>query len=58
MSNKDSTISKISMYRLDLLLIKPYKLLYNTFNSFEPLLIHIIDNEGNEEWGERHISPG
>ena len=58
MSNKDSTITKISMYRLNLPLIKPYKLSYNTFYSFEPLLIHIIDNEGNEGWGEQHISPG
>ena len=58
MSNKDSTITKISMYRLNLPLIKPYKLSYNTFHSFEPLLIHIIDNEGNEGWGEQHISPG
>ncbi len=58
MSNKDSTITKISMYQLNLPLIKPYKLSYNTFYSFEPLLIHIIDNEGNEGWGEQHISPG
>ncbi len=58
MSNKDSTITKISMYLLNLPLIKPYKLSYNTFYSFEPLLIHIIDNEGNEGWGEQHISPG
>ena len=52
MSNKDSIITKISIYRLDLPLIKPYKLSYNTFYSFEPLLIHIIDNEGNDisEW--------
>ncbi len=58
MSNKDSIITKISIYRLDLPLIKPYKLSYNTFHSFEPLLIHIIDNAGNEGWGEQHISPG
>ncbi len=58
MSNKDSIITKISIYRLDLPLIKPYKLSYNTFHSFEPLLIHIIDSEGYEGWGEQHISPG
>ena len=39
-------------------LTKPYKLSYNTFYSFEPLLIHIIDDQGNEGWGEQHISPG
>ena len=58
MNDKDNTISKISIYRLDVPLIKPYKLSYNTFHSFEPLLIHIIDNNGNEGWGEQHISPG
>jgi L-alanine-DL-glutamate epimerase-like enolase superfamily enzyme len=58
MSIKNNTISKISIYRLDVPLIKPYKLSYNTFHSFEPLLIHIIDSNGNEGWGEQHISPG
>ncbi len=58
MNNKENTISKITIYRLNLPLIKPYKLSYNTFHSFEPLLIHIIDNNGNEGWGEQHISPG
>ena len=58
MDDKDNTISKISIYRLDVPLIKPYKLSYNTFHSFEPLLIHIVDNNGNEGWGEQHISPG
>ena len=58
MNDKDNTISKISIYRLDVPLIKPYKLSYNTFHSFEPLLIHIVDNNGNEGWGEQHISPG
>ena len=57
MNDKDNTISKISIYRLNVPLIKPYKLSYNTFYSFEPLLIHIIDNNGNEGWGEQHISP-
>ena len=58
MNYKDSIISKIKIYRLNVPLIKPYKLSYNTFHSFEPLLIHIVDNEGNEGWGEQHISPG
>ena len=58
MNYKDSIISKIKIYRLNVPLIKPYKLSYNTFHSFEPLLIHIVDDEGNEGWGEQHISPG
>ena len=55
---RDNMITKITIYRLDVPLIKPYKLSYNTFNSFEPLLIHIVDDQGNEGWGEQHITPG
>ena len=55
---RDNIISKVTIYRLDVPLIKPYKLSYNTFYSFEPLLIHIVDDQGNEGWGEQHISPG
>ena len=58
MKDQGNTISKITLYRLNVPLIKPYKLSYNTFYSFEPLLVHIVDNHGNEGWGEQHISPG
>ena len=58
MNNKESTISKVTIYRLNVPLIKPYKLSYNTFHSFKPLLIQITDDNGKEEWGEQHISPG
>ena len=58
MKDQDNTISKITLYRLNVPLIKPYKLSYNTFYSFEPLLVHVVDNYGNEGWGEQHISPG
>ena len=55
---RDNIISKVTIYILDVPLIKPYKLSYNTFYSFEPLLVHIVDDQGNEGWGEQHISPG
>ena len=58
MVDRSNIISKVTIYNLDVPLIKPYKLSYNTFFSFEPLLIHILDDEGNEGWGEQHISPG
>ena len=58
MQDEDNYIIKVNLFRLDVPLIKPYKLSYNTFNSFEPLLIHIIDKNGKEGWGEQHISPG
>ena len=44
---RDNIVSKVTIYRLDVPLIKPYKLSYNTFYSFEPLLIHILDDQGN-----------
>ena len=58
MIDRSNIISKVTIYGLDVPLIKPYKLSYNTFYTFKPLLIHIIDDEGNEGWGEQHISPG
>ncbi len=58
MIDRDNIISKVTIYRLNVPLIKPYKLSYNTFYSFEPLLVHIVDDQGNEGWGEQHISPG
>ena len=45
MIDRSNIISKVTIYKLDVPLIKPYKLSYNTFYSFEPLLIHIIDEK-------------
>ena len=58
MINRGNIISKVTIYNLDVPLINPYKLSYNTFYSFKPLLIYIQDDDGNEGWGEQHISPG
>ena len=41
MIDRNDIISKVTIYRLNVPLIKPYKLSYNTFYSFEPLLVHI-----------------
>ena len=58
MENIEHKITHVNLFRVDQPLINPYKLSYNTFNSFEPLLVQIIDDVGNEGWGEQHISPG
>ena len=58
MQKEEYNITHINLFRVDQPLIKPYKLSYNTFNSFEPLLVQVIDNHGNVGWGEQHISPG
>ena len=51
-------IREITLYRADLPLVTPYRLSYRTFESFEPLIVEIQDEDGREGWGEQHISPG
>jgi L-alanine-DL-glutamate epimerase-like enolase superfamily enzyme len=51
-------IREVTLYRADLPLIAPYRLSYRTFESFEPLIVEIRDEDGREGWGEQHISPG
>ena len=53
-----TTLAEITLTRVDLPLITPYKLSYRTFESFEPFLIELRDSEGRSGWGEQHISPG
>ena len=47
MQKEEYNITHINLFRVDQPLIKPYKLSYNTFHSFEPLLVQVIDNHGN-----------
>ena len=51
-------IREITLYRVELPLITPYRLSYRTFESFEPLLVELRDEDGRFGWGEQHISPG
>ncbi|UCH72968.1 MAG: hypothetical protein JSU82_11400 [Rhodospirillales bacterium] len=51
-------IREVTLYRAELPLIAPYRLSYRTFESFEPLIVEIRDEDGREGWGEQHISPG
>ncbi|MGI9386217.1 MAG: mandelate racemase/muconate lactonizing enzyme family protein [Methyloligellaceae bacterium] len=51
-------IEFIDLYRVNLPLKVPYRLSYRTFESFEPILVRVCDNDGREGWGEQHISPG
>lgn len=37
------TIREITLYRVDLPLITPYRLSYRTFESFEPLTVEMCD---------------
>ncbi|MDH3229418.1 MAG: mandelate racemase/muconate lactonizing enzyme family protein [Alphaproteobacteria bacterium] len=51
-------IREVTLYRAELPLVTPYRLSYRTFESFEPLIVEIRDEDGREGWGEQHISPG
>ena len=52
------TISRIRLVRIRLPLVTPYRLSYRTVEAFEPLLVEVVDADGNAGWGEGHISPG
>ncbi|MPZ39999.1 MAG: hypothetical protein GEU95_18470 [Rhizobiales bacterium] len=51
-------ITQITMRRLRLPLIRPYRLSYRTFEEFEPYLIEVSDEAGATGYGDGHISPG
>jgi L-Ala-D/L-Glu epimerase len=51
-------VSAITLRRLCLPLIRPYRLSYRTFTEFEPIVVHVRSSSGREGWGEGHISPG
>ena len=51
-------IREITLYRVDLPLTVPYRLSYRTFESFQPILAEVRDEDGRVGWGEGHISPG
>ncbi len=51
-------IREVTLYRVELPLITPYRLSYRTFECFEPLIVELRDDDGREGWGEQHISPG
>lgn len=48
----------LSVHRVHLPLIRPYRLSYRTFHAFEPIIVVACDDSGGEGFGEGHISPG
>ena len=48
----------VSVRRLRLPLIRPYRLSYRTFEEFEPYLVEIADDQGRAGFADGHISPG
>jgi L-alanine-DL-glutamate epimerase-like enolase superfamily enzyme len=48
----------LSLRRLRLPLIRPYRLSYRTFEEFEPYLVEVTDEGGRTGFADGHISPG
>lgn len=53
-----ATVRRITLRRLNLPLVRPYRLSYRTFEVFEPYLVEIADGDGRQGFGDGHISPG
>ena len=53
-----SKLTSMSLRRLCLPLIRPYRLSYRTFDEFEPYLVEVVDDSGRTGFADGHISPG
>ena len=53
-----SKLTSLSLRRLRLPLIRPYRLSYRTFEEFEPYLVELADDSGRTGFADGHISPG
>ena len=51
-------LHEITLRRVRLPLIRPYRVSYITFEEFEPIIVEVRDTDGRTGWGEGHISPG
>jgi L-alanine-DL-glutamate epimerase-like enolase superfamily enzyme len=53
-----TAIGRVTLHRLRVPLIRPYRLSYRTFEEFEPYLVQIEDDRGRAAFSDGHISPG
>ena len=51
-------IRSITLRRLALPLVRPYRLSYRTFEVFEPFMVEIEDSDGRHGFADAHVSPG
>jgi L-Ala-D/L-Glu epimerase len=51
-------LTSLTLRRLCMPLIRPYRLSYRTFNEFEPYVIEVADDNGRAAFADGHISPG
>jgi len=52
------TIRRVTLRRLRLPLMAPYRLSYRTFREFEPYLVELEASDGRTAFGDGHVSPG
>jgi L-Ala-D/L-Glu epimerase len=53
-----ATIERVTLRRLCLPLVRPYRLSYRTFEAFEPFMVEVQDSDGRAGFADGHISPG
>lgn len=51
-------ITRVTLRKLALPLVRPYRLSYRTFTVFEPFMVEVEDEDGNTGFADAHISPG
>ncbi len=51
-------LMSLTVRRLCMPLIRPYRLSYRTFEEFEPYLVEVTDDQGHSGFADGHISPG
>lgn len=51
-------IARIELRRISAPLLTPYRISQHTYDSFNPLIAEIVDEEGRSGWGEAGITPG
>lgn len=51
-------IRSITLRRLALPLVRPYRLSYRTFEVFEPFMVEVEGSDGGRGFADAHVSPG
>ncbi len=51
-------IREITLTVVEMPLVTPYRLSYRTYESFQPIIVEVRDEDGRAGWAEAHISPG
>ncbi|MEK6593645.1 MAG: enolase C-terminal domain-like protein [Pseudomonadota bacterium] len=51
-------IKEIIVRQLELPLTKPYKVSFRTYTEFEPIVVEIVAEDGQNGWGEAYIPAG